>query len=71
MKKKGVLSDNIKPEMIGDKRYLRVAEGAKRYSVRVNTFRNMTEETHALIHASRIVLIDTRMIDEYLEAFRE
>lgn len=71
MKKKEVLPDNIKPEMIGGKRYVRAAEGAKRYSVGVNIFRNMAEEAHAVIHVRRIVLIDTKMIDEYLKAFRK
>lgn len=71
MKKKEVLPDNIKPEMVGEKRYVRITEGAKRYSVGVNTFRNMAEEARAVIHVRRIVLIDTKMIDEYLEAFRE
>ena len=48
-----------------------MAEGAKRYSVGLNTFRNMATEAHAIIHVKRIVLVDTKMIDEYLEAFRE
>ena len=71
MKKEEMLPDNIKPEMIGEKRYVRMAEGAKRYSVGLNSFRNMAAEAHAIIHVRRIVLIDTKMIDEYLEAFRE
>ncbi|HKM35002.1 MAG TPA: DUF6462 family protein [Lachnospiraceae bacterium] len=71
MKKEEKLPDNIKPEMIGEKRYVRMAEGAKRYSVGLNTFRNMAVEAHAIIHVRRVVLIDTKMIDEYLEAFRE
>lgn len=71
MKKQEKLSENIKPEMIGEKRYVRMAEGAKRYSVGLNTFRNMAAEAHAIIHVRRIMLVDTKMIDEYLEAFRE
>ncbi|MFR4352627.1 MAG: DUF6462 family protein [Roseburia sp.] len=71
MKKQEKLPENIKPEMIGEKRYVRMAEGAKRYSVGLNTFRNMAAEAHAIIHVKRIVLVDTKMIDEYLEAFRE
>ena len=71
MKKQEKLPENIKPEMIGEKRYVRMAEGAKRYSVGLNTFRNMAAEAHAIIHVRRIMLVDTKMIDEYLEAFRE
>lgn len=71
MSKNEKLPENIKPEMIGEKRYVRISEGAKRYSVSPNTFRMMAAEAHAIIHVRRIVLIDTKMIDEYLEAFRE
>ena len=71
MSKSEKLPENIKPEMIGEKRYVRINEGAKRYSVSPNTFRMMAAEAHAIIHVRRIVLIDTKMIDEYLEAFRE
>ena len=71
MRKEEKLPNNIKPEMIGEKRYVRMAEGAKRYSVGLNSFRAMAAEAHAIIHVRRIVLIDTKMIDEYLEAFRE
>ena len=56
---------------IGEKRYVRISEGARRYSVSPNTFRMMAAEAHAIIHVRRIVLIDTKMIDDYLEAFRE
>ena len=71
MSKSEKLPENIKPEMIGEKRYVRISEGARRYSVSPNTFRMMAAEAHAIIHVRRIVLIDTKMIDEYLEAFRE
>lgn len=71
MSKNEKLPENIKLEMIGEKRYVRINEGAKRYSVSPNTFRMMATEAHAIIHVRRIVLIDTKMIDEYLEAFRE
>lgn len=71
MKKQEKLPEGIKPEMLGEKRYVRMAEGAKRYSVGLNTFRNMAAEAHAIIHVRRVVLVDTKMIEEYLEAFRE
>ena len=34
MSKSEKLPENIKPEMIGKKRYVRISEGARRYSVR-------------------------------------
>ena len=39
MSKNEKLPENIKPEMIGEKRYVRISEGARRYSVSPNTFR--------------------------------
>ena len=50
MSKNEKLPENIKPEMIGEKRYVRINEGAKRYSVSPNTFRMMAAEAHAIIH---------------------
>ena len=41
MSKSEKLPENIKPEMIGEKRYVRISEGARRYSVSPNTFRMM------------------------------
>ncbi len=63
--------ENVKPEIIGEKRYVRLSEGAKRYSVSINSFRIMAKEARAVIHVRRIVLIDTKILEEYLEAFRE
>ena len=62
MQKNKKLPENIKPEMVGDKRYVCISEGARRYSVSPHTFRMMAAEAHAIIHVRRIVLIDTNMI---------
>ena len=48
MSKNEKLPENIKPEMIGEKRYVRISEGARRYSVSPNTFRMMAAEAHAI-----------------------
>ena len=71
MQKNEKLPENIKPEMLGEKRYVRISEGARRYSMSPHTFREMAAEAHAIIHVRRIVLIDTKVFEEYLEAFRE
>lgn len=42
MKKEEKLPDNINPNMIDEKRCVRTAEGARRYSMGMNTFRNMS-----------------------------
>lgn len=34
--------ENRKPEIVGEKRYVRLSEGAKRYSVSINSFRSIT-----------------------------
>lgn len=56
MSKNEKLPDNIKPEMIGEMRYVRINEGAKRYSVSPNTFRMMAPEAHAIIHIKSYLL---------------
>lgn len=68
MSKNEKLPENIKLEMIGEKRYVRINEGAKRYSVSPNTFRMMAAEAHAIIHVRRIVLIDTTKVSLISEA---
>ncbi|WP_367575511.1 DUF6462 family protein [Lacrimispora amygdalina] len=57
--------------MIRYKRSVLIAIGDKRYYVGVNTFRNMAEEAHAVIYIRRILLFDTKIIDIYIDAFRE
>lgn len=44
---------------IGEKRYVRISEGARRYSVSPNTFRMMAAEAHAIIHVRNFIVLQT------------
>ena len=52
------------------KRYVRYAEGAKLYSMGINTFRETAKEAHAVIKLRKIALVDLDVFDDYLENFR-
>ncbi len=54
----------------GKKKFVRYDEGAKMYSMGLHTFQELANEADAVYHIKRIVLVNTELIDEYLEAFR-
>lgn len=53
------------------KKFVRIPEGAQLYSIGVNTFRQLAIDAGAIYKIKRIVLVNTEIIDEYLESFRE
>ena len=55
----------------GRKKFVRYEEGAKLYSMGVQTFQEFPKDAKAVYHVKRIVLINTELIDEYLENFRD
>lgn len=55
----------------GRKKFVRVDEGAILYSMGVHTFRKLADEARAVYHIKKTVLINTKIIDEYLEHFRD
>ena len=55
----------------GRKKFVRYEEGAKLYSMGVHTFQELAKDAKAVYHVKRIVLINTELIDEYLENFRD
>ena len=55
----------------GRKKFVRYDEGAILYSVGLNTFRKMAQDAGALYHLGRTVLVNTELVDEYLEHFRD
>lgn len=55
----------------GRKKFVRYEEGAKMYSMGVHTFQDLAKEAGATYHVKRIVLVNTDIIDEYLEAFKD
>lgn len=55
----------------GRKKFVRYDEGAILYSVGLNTFRKIAQDAGALYHLGRTVLVNTELVDEYLEHFRD
>ena len=55
----------------GRKKFLRVDEGAFLYSMGVHSFRKLAAEANAVYHIKKTVLVNTKIVDEYLEHFRD
>lgn len=65
-------SDEVK-KLIRDgrKKFVRIDEGAILYSIGINSFRQLAVEAKAIYHIKKTVLVNTQIIDEYLEHFRD
>ena len=55
----------------GRKKFVRYEEGAKMYSMGLHTFQELAKEAGAVYHVKRIVLVNTDLINEYLETFKD
>lgn len=55
----------------GRKKFVRYEEGAKLYSMGLHTFQELAKDAKAIYHVKRVVLINTELIGEYLENFRD
>ena len=55
----------------GRKKFVRYEEGAKLYSMGLHTFQQLARDANAVYHVKRVVLVNTEVIDEYLENFRD
>ena len=49
----------------GRKKFVRLDEGAMLYSMGINTFRELAKDANAIYHVKRIVLVNTKILDEY------
>lgn len=55
----------------GRKKFVRMDEGAVLYSMGITTFRELAVNAKAVYHIRKITLVNTQLIDEYLEHFRD
>ena len=55
----------------GRKKFVRYDEGAELYSMGLHTFQNLAKDAGAVYRIKGIVLVNTELVDEYLEAFKE
>lgn len=50
--------------------FIRYDEGAKRYSMCKHTFMKLAQDARAVYKINRLTLVNTKIIEEYLESFR-
>jgi len=55
----------------GRKKFVKYDEGAAMYSMGLHSFMDLAKEAKAIYRIKRIVLVNTDIIEEYLENFRE
>jgi len=51
-------------------KFVRHDEGAVMYSMSKNTFMQLAHDAQAIYKVNRMVLVNTEILDEYLESFR-
>ena len=51
-------------------KFVRYDEGAVMYSMCKNTFMKLAHDAQAIYKVNRMVLVNTELLDEYLESFR-
>ena len=52
------------------KKIVRYSEGAKMYSMGLSKFQELAKDAKACYKVGQLVLVNTEIIDEYLETFR-
>ena len=52
---------------VGRKKFVRYEEGVQLYSMGLHTFQELAKDAKA----KRVVLVNTEIVDEYLENFRD
>lgn len=55
----------------GRKKFVRLDEGAVLYSMGFNSFRQIARDAGAIYHIKKTVLVNTDIVDEYMEHFRD
>lgn len=53
-----------------EKIYVRYDEGAERYSMCKHTFMKLAADAHAVYKINRLILVNTKIFEDYLEMFR-
>lgn len=56
---------------ITGRRYLIYEEGVQLYSMGLHTFQELAKDAKGVYHVKRVVLVNTEIVDEYLENFRD
>ena len=59
-----------KAKELNKKRLVRYKEGAEMYSMGMNKFQILAKDAGAVLKIDRMVLVDLKTFDKYLETFR-
>ena len=62
-----VLTENDIPEY---KKFVRYKDGCKLYSMSIRQFEKLAKEANAIYKVNKMVLVNTDILDRYLELFR-
>jgi hypothetical protein len=52
------------------KKFVRYSEGAKAYSMGLSKFQELAKDAKACYKVGQLVLVNTEILDKYLETFR-
>lgn len=70
--RKEIDKEKMEKLMVGHrKKFVRYDEGAAIYSMGKTTFRELARDAGAVYHVKGIVLVNTEIVDQYLENFRD
>ena len=55
---------------INKKKFIRYKDGAELYSMSQSKFEDLAKDAKAIYKVNKLVLVNTEILDEYLETFR-
>ena len=55
---------------MNNKKFVRYKDGAKMYSMGLTKFQELAKEANACYKLGQLVLVNTEILDKYLESFR-
>lgn len=58
------------PKKSNVQKFVRYKEGAKMYSMGLSKFQELAKDAKACYKVGQLVLVNTEILDEYLETFR-
>lgn len=64
--------EQLRKSLLGEmKKFVRYDEGAELYSMGRNSFEKLAKEAKATYHYGRIVLVNTELVNEFMENFKD
>ena len=67
----GFARKDVERTKMNAKKFVRYQEGAEKYSLGLTKFQELAKDAKAVYHVKRVVLVNTEIVDEYLENFRD